>query len=80
MKTAEDLYNNKYPRHTRLLKVWVIELMEEYASQFKSDEKETIYYDNGKCKMTGAKCEGSFLKASPICKKCRPSKFKSNQP
>ena len=54
-------------------------LVDKYLSTLPC-EKKTIYYDNGKCKMTGAKCEGSFLKASPICKKCRPSKFKSNQP
>jgi len=30
-KSAEEFYNTKYPNHTRLLKRWVIELMEQYA-------------------------------------------------
>ena len=33
MKTAKEYYESKYPNHTRLLKQWVIELMEEFASQ-----------------------------------------------
>ena len=33
MKTAKEYYESKYPNHTRLLKQWVIELMEAYTSQ-----------------------------------------------
>ena len=40
MKTAEEFYNLKYPKHTRLLKKWVIELMEGYAHQLYPTDKE----------------------------------------
>ena len=44
MKTAEEFYNLKYPKHTRLLKKWVIELMEEYAHQSQPTDEEIIAF------------------------------------
>lgn len=35
MKTARKIFEDKYPKHTRILKEWAIILMEEYANQFK---------------------------------------------
>jgi len=39
-KSAKEFYNTKYPNHTRLLKRWVIELMEAYAQSTTPTEGE----------------------------------------
>lgn len=41
MKTAIEVFEEKFPKHTRVLKEWALILMDEYASQFKSPSEMT---------------------------------------
>jgi len=41
-KSAEEFYIEKYPQHTRLLKRWVIDLMEQYAQSKLPSEDEAV--------------------------------------